>query len=48
MFQFWHVIAILGVFKHKMMKEMRKEIRGYKDDRLKLKKNRKGRKSIWN
>lgn len=41
-------VAILGVFKHKMMKEMRKEIRGYKDDRLKLKKNRKGRKSIWN
>lgn len=41
-------VAILGIFKHKMMKEMKKEIRGYRDYKSKEKRNRKGKKRIWN
>jgi len=40
-------VAILGVFKHRMMKEMGKELKGFKENRFKTKKNRKKRKNIW-
>ena len=41
-------VAILGVFKHKMMKEIKKDLREFKDKRFKEKRSRKGRKNIRN